>query len=101
MTSCSRPQLGGRRTRGKKRGGCSNQLGGSAIFPATFGGLGGDVRNYALNSYGGDPTHNMSSSSLFGGAKRRTRGRKSRRRKNKKMLGGNFMPLLGNQIMRA
>ena len=93
-----------RKPRGQRGGcGCNKQLGGSAIFPATFSGLGGDVRNYALNSYGGDPTHNMSSSRLLGGARRRTRGRKSRHRlhKNKRMRGGNVMPLLSNPIMRA
>ena len=92
-------------TRNKKhaqRGGCgcNKQLGGSAVFPATFSGLGGDVHNYALNSYGGDPTYNHSSR-LLGGARRRTRRRKSRRRlhKNKKMRGGNFGVLAGNPIM--
>jgi hypothetical protein len=80
------PKSRSRRTRG---GRSTRMRGGSAIFPATFGGF-DNVRNYSLNTYGGDPSHAAVSSRLLGGKRmrRKSRGKKSKRRG---MLGGNFI----------
>lgn len=106
MPSCSRRQLGGRSRRRKQRGGCgcsggNKQLGGSAVsFPETAI-MGGNVRTYEMNTYGGDPTYTATQSRLLGGASRSARRRKHKRITRRRMRGGNLLPLLGNPVINS